>query len=166
MEGITVHRVWLSLGTNIGNKWSNLAKAIESLLRDGATIITESAIYISKPWGYESVNDFYNVCLLIETVRDPDSCLSLLREIESSMGRIKHNGEYEDRIIDLDILLFDELVINTDDLIIPHPKMLERMFVLKPLAEISPSKVHPIEKKTIKQLTEACKDPSGIKRIS
>jgi 2-amino-4-hydroxy-6-hydroxymethyldihydropteridine diphosphokinase len=165
MEANTVHEVWLCLGSNIGNKRSNLAKSIEFLLEDGATIVSESAIYVSKSWGYKSKNDYYNICLLIETLRDPKSCLRHLREIEFSMGRIKNVDEYEDRIIDLDILLFDDLIINSDDLIVPHPKMQERMFVLKPLAEIAPEKLHPIEKKTIKQLVEECKDVSLVHRV-
>jgi len=130
--------VYLGLGSNLGNKEGNLKKAIV-FLRDLGKVISVSSFYQSKPWGFESENDFLNAAISIETSLSPFELLAGTQEIEKKMGRTsKSNGSYSDRIIDIDILLYDDLALDTPELKIPHPLLQERDFVLIPLAEIRP----------------------------
>ena len=123
-------------------------------------IISRSSIYQSKSWGFDS-NDFYNLCLLIDTDIMPKSLLINLKKIEKSMGREDIDGSYSDRFIDIDILFYDNIIIDLEDLKIPHPKIEIRKFVLVPMLEIADDYVHPILNKTIRQLDNDC-DDKGI----
>ena len=133
-----MHQVYLSLGTNLGNRKRNIREAIEKIEEQIGEVIRQSALYETKPWGFSSPNDFINACVLVSTSLTPHQLLEGLQHIEKEMGRMEksHNGEYHDRVIDIDILLFDDLKINAPDLVIPHPLMEEREFVMKPLSEI------------------------------
>ena len=116
-----------------------------------------SSIYQSKSWGFDS-NDFYNLCLLIDTDIMPKSLLINLKRIEKSMGREDVDGSYSDRLIDIDILFYDNITTDSEDLKIPHPKIEIRKFVLVPMLEIADEYVHPILNKTIKELYNDCSD--------
>ena len=133
-----MHQVYLSLGTNLGNRKRNIREAIEKIEELVGEVIRQSALYETKPWGFSSPNDFINACVLVITSLAPRQLLESLQRIEKEMGRMEKsvNGKYYDRIIDIDILLFDDLKINAPDLVIPHPLMEEREFVMKPLREI------------------------------
>lgn len=133
-----MHQVYLSLGTNLGNRKRNIRETIEKIEEQIGEVIRQSALYETKPWGFSSPNDFINACVLVITSLAPHQLLESLQRIEREMGRMEKsiNGEYHDRIIDIDILLFDDLKINAPDLVIPHPLMEEREFVMKPLREI------------------------------
>lgn len=133
-----MHQVYLSLGTNLGNRKRNIREAIEKIEELVGEVIRQSALYETKPWGFSSPNDFINACVLVITSLAPRQLLESLQRIEKEMGRMEKsvNGKYHDRIIDIDILLFDDLKINAPDLVIPHPLMEEREFVMKPLREI------------------------------
>lgn len=133
-----MHQVYLSLGTNLGNRKRNIREAIEKIGEQVGEVIRQSALYETKPWGFSSPNDFINACVLVITSLAPRQLLESLQRIEKEMGRMEKsiNGEYHDRVIDIDILLFDDLKINAPDLVIPHPLMEEREFVMKPLREI------------------------------
>lgn len=133
-----MHKVYLSLGTNLGNRKRHIREAIEKIGELIGDVMRQSALYETKPWGFSSPNDFINACVMVETVLAPRQLLEVTQQIEREMGRMGKsvNGEYHDRIIDIDILMYDDLQINEPDLVIPHPLMEERDFVMTPLKEI------------------------------
>lgn len=148
-------KAYIGLGTNIGNKRRNLITAAALLAEMAGDVLSISSFYETEPWGFESDNTFLNAALLLETELEPLQLLSLTQEIEKEMGRTqKSDGEYHDRIIDLDILLYDLCVINEAALVVPHPLMHKRQFVMEPLAEIAPMLVHPVLNKTMLELAE------------
>ena len=157
------HRVFLSLGSNLGDRQMNLSKAMH-LLKPEVCIDSVSSLYETEPWGVHEQPSFLNCALAANTALTPHELLAKLKSIEKDMGRQPtiRNGP---RLIDLDILLYDELILSTDDLIIPHPRMLERAFVLVPLAEIAGSLIHPINKLSFRQLESDIKK-DGIKRFN
>lgn len=147
---------YLSLGTNLGDKQHNLMRAIALLSERAGSIVALSGLYETEPWGFRSENRFLNVALQLQTTRDPMELLGISRLIEIEMGRIvkSSEGEYEDRLIDIDLLLYDDLVMQSDVLTLPHPHMHKRLFVLEPMVEIAPDLIHPVLHKTMKELLE------------
>ncbi|EFI72519.1 MULTISPECIES: 2-amino-4-hydroxy-6-hydroxymethyldihydropteridine diphosphokinase [Segatella] len=133
-----MHTVYLSLGANIGNRKRTIREAIEKIEEMVGVVVRQSTLYETKPWGFESPNDFINACICVETGLLPHQLLLTTQNIEKELGRIGKsvNQEYHDRVIDIDILLYDDLSIDEPDLKIPHPLMNERDFVMKPLQEI------------------------------
>ena len=150
-------KVYLSIGSNKGNRSVLINKAIDEIEKKVGIIISRSSIYQSKSWGFDS-NDFYNLCLIIDTDIMPKSLLINLKKIEKSMGREDVDGSYSDRFIDIDILFYDNITTDSEDLKIPHPKIEVRKFVLVPMLEIADDYVHPILNKTIKELYNDCSD--------
>jgi len=132
------HTVYFSLGSNLGNKRENLNKAIKLMEEQIGVLLRQSAFLETEPWGFQSDNSFVNAAICMETELEPLEVLSKTQKIEREMGRTHKsvNREYHDRIIDIDILLYDDLHINTPELTIPHPLMNERDFVMIPLREI------------------------------
>ena len=153
-------KVYLSIGSNKGNRSVLIIKAIDEIEKKIGKIISRTSIYHSMSWGFDS-NDFYNLSLLIDTDVEPKSLLINLKKIEKSMGREDIDGSYSDRFIDIDILFYDNIIIDSEDLKIPHPKIEKRKFVLVPMLEIADDYVHPILNKTIRQLDNEC-DDQGI----
>ena len=153
-------KVYLSIGANKCNRSVLINKAIDEIEKKIGKIISRTSIYQSKSWGFDS-NDFYNLSLLIDTDIEPKSLLINLKKIEKSMGREDIDGSYSDRFIDIDILFYDNIIIDSEDLKIPHPKIEIRKFVLVPMLEIADDYVHPILNKTIRQLNNEC-DDQGI----
>jgi 2-amino-4-hydroxy-6-hydroxymethyldihydropteridine diphosphokinase len=151
--------VYLGLGTNLGCKDENLHRAIQMIEERVGRVISRSSFYCSEPWGFISEHTFLNVVLSLTTVLGPEEVLFITQKIEKEMGRKeKSNGlGYVDRLIDIDILLFDNLIISTPNLQIPHPLMLERLFVMVPLAEIAPDLQIPQTEKTVKMLLDELK---------
>ena len=133
-----MYQVYLSIGTNLGNRKRNIREAIDKIGEQIGVVKRQSALYETKPWGYSSPNDFINACVLVLTPMAPRQVLEATQRIEREMGRTLKSvdGEYHDRIIDIDILMIDDLVINEPDLHVPHPLMEERDFVMIPLKEI------------------------------
>lgn len=131
--------LFLSLGTNLGQREQNLLRAIRLIQKRIGTIVSQSAFYTTEPWGFESENTFLNACIGVETTLSPRDILRKTQAIERQMGRTNKStdGHYHDRIIDIDILLCDDQIVREPDLQIPHPLMSERLFVLRPLAEIA-----------------------------
>jgi len=145
--------VYLGLGTNLGEKERNLNDAIISLSQEVGFVIRSSTFYASKPWGFQSDNDFLNAVVLVDTNLTPFDVLSKTQEIEKSQGRTaKTINGYSDRLIDIDILLYDNLIIDQPTLKIPHPLIAERDFVIIPLSEIAPDLVHPVFGRKIVEL--------------
>lgn len=147
--------VYLGLGTNIGNKRKNLITAACILAERAGDVLALSRFYESEPWGFKSENMFLNAALKLQTDFTPLTLLSVIQQIEIEMGRTERSkGEYHDRIIDIDILLYESLIMQNPNLIIPHPLMTERKFVMEPLAEIAPTFMHPVLNLTIAELNE------------
>jgi 2-amino-4-hydroxy-6-hydroxymethyldihydropteridine diphosphokinase len=141
---------YIGIGSNIGDKKANCHMAIE-LLGKTERIICASSFYYTEPVGYREQEDFINAVVAVETDRAPGDLLSVCRSIEDKLGRIR-TIQWGPRTADLDILLYGDVVMSTLDLIIPHPLMTTRKFVLVPLAEIAPEAVHPVSNKTASQL--------------
>jgi len=157
---------YLSLGTNKGNRLKNLQNAVNLIVIKVGLISRISSVYKTASWGFKG-HDFLNICLQLTTSLQPEVLLDKLLIIEQELGRIRNDSKsYEDRIIDIDILLFEDEIIFSKTLIVPHKDMLNRKFVMVPLAEIAPNLRHPITKKTILiNLQEGCKDNSEIEKI-
>ncbi len=153
------------LGGNLGNRVENLTLAIQLIKENCGKIIHTSAMYETAAWGIANQPDFLNQAITIETSLSPEKLLQQLLSIENKMGR-KRSVKYGARTIDLDILLFDDAIINLPNLQIPHPALTQRRFALIPLTEIAGSTIHPIEKKTIQQLLLDCKDELNVKKYS
>lgn len=135
---INMHTVYLALGTNLGNRKAIMREAINNIGKKVGTVMRQSSFYETEPWGFESPNLFLNACICVSTKLAPRQLLEVTQAIERDMGRVEKTVglQYVDRIIDIDILLYDDLHINEPDLVIPHPLMEEREFVMKPLLEI------------------------------
>ena len=132
-----MHTVYLALGTNLGDKDRNLQFALEKIAEHIGTISAVSSVHASEPWGYESKNRFLNQVIKVETELSPLELLKAAQAIEKQMGRTrKCSARYQDRIIDIDIILYDDLTYQSEELTIPHPLYRERPFVLEPLGEI------------------------------
>jgi 2-amino-4-hydroxy-6-hydroxymethyldihydropteridine diphosphokinase len=143
---------YIGLGSNIGDKADNIRKALEILDQfDGSKVVKVSSFYETEPVGYEDQDWFVNAVAQIETDLSPEQLLILFKKVENLIGR-KDRIRWGPREIDLDLLFYDQMIINNPDLIVPHPRLHERAFVLAPLAEIAPDFVHPIIKKTIAEL--------------
>ena len=142
---------YIGIGSNLGSREDNCEIAIK-LLEAGDIIVTKrSSMIVTEPWGVEDQPKFINMAVEIETDLKPEELLSILKKIESEIGR-NTSERWGPRIIDLDILLYDDLIIKTPELEIPHPYITEREFVLKPLSEIAPEKIHPVLKRSVKSL--------------
>jgi 2-amino-4-hydroxy-6-hydroxymethyldihydropteridine diphosphokinase len=148
------HKVYIGIGTNLGDRFKNIDQAINHITQElNPSSIRISTLVESEPWGFDSKELFLNGCLEVQVFTDPFELLKILKNIELKMGR-KNKGKenYTDRIIDLDILFFDDLQMDTPELTIPHPHLQFRDFVLKPLKEIAPTFKHPKLNLTIQQL--------------
>lgn len=151
------HRVFLSLGSNLGNREDNLHQAIERLQQRGLKVVKTSRFYETPPWGYLDQPTFVNAVIETLTVLSPEDLLRSIKQIELDMGRVE-NFKWGPRLIDIDILFYDEIVMVSPKLTIPHSLMHKRGFVLLPMTEIAPNYVHPILKKDIKTLLEEFND--------
>ncbi|MEZ4803270.1 MAG: 2-amino-4-hydroxy-6-hydroxymethyldihydropteridine diphosphokinase [Gelidibacter sp.] len=156
------HKVYIALGSNKGDRMKHLQDAIDLIFKHVGTIQIISRIYNSKAVGFEG-DDFLNCCSIVETTLSPEETMKALLSIETELGRIRTaNAGYESRTIDLDIIFYDDLVMDTKLLRVPHLKMRERKFVLQPLNDIASSVKHPTLKKTVSELLEACVDSSKV----
>ncbi len=133
-----MHTVYLSLGSNLGNRKRLIKTAIDMIDQKVGHVIKQSSLYETEPWGYFSPNKFINACICCETLFSPRDVLTITQGIEKEIGRTGKSidGNYSDRVIDIDILLYDDVKVDEPDLKIPHPLMFERDFVMNPLNEI------------------------------
>lgn len=153
------HLAYLSLGTNLGNKEENLHTAMILIEEQIGGITSQSALYVSAPWGFSSENTFLNNVVVVQTSLTPETLLDTTQDIERTLGRTHKsmNGQYADRLIDIDVLFYDQRIIHTSTLTLPHPLMHRRLFVLEPLCEIAPTFIHPVLKKDIRTLCNELK---------
>ena len=148
-------RVYLGLGSNLGNKERIVRKAIDKVGERVGAVVAVSSFYKTAPWGYQSVHTFCNAAIAVDTDLSPEEVLFTVQEIERELCSKKHrerDGSYVDRLIDIDLLDYDGLVLDTHSLVLPHPYMHKRTFVMTPLAEIAPQWVHPVLGKTVTEL--------------
>ncbi|MEI8142280.1 MAG: 2-amino-4-hydroxy-6-hydroxymethyldihydropteridine diphosphokinase [Chitinophagia bacterium] len=157
----SMNHVYLMIGGNIGNRLDNLENARNSIDKRCGPIQTHSSIFETEAWGFKDQPAFYNQALCIETILTPHDLMDMLLKIEASMGR-ERLIPLGPRTIDLDIIYYNQTIIESPGLIIPHPRLADRNFVLAPLAEIAPDFVHPILQKTNLQLYKATKDSSVV----
>lgn len=156
-------KVYLLLGGNLGDRENNISLALKYLEKEVGVITKKSLIYETKAWGLNTQPDFLNIAVEIDTNLLPVNLLKKTQNIENLIGR-KRGEKWAARTMDIDILFYDQEIIKTEKLVIPHPLMVERLFVLKPLNDIAPDLIHPILKITIKQLLQNCLDNLSVKR--
>ena len=154
----------LSIGTNLGNREENLAFALSGIEENIGKISKSSSVYESEPWGFNADIDFLNMVVKVETKLSPAQLLEEILNIESAIGRVRNGKRYLSRIIDIDILLYEDLIMDNLNLKIPHPLMNERRFVLAPLCDIASESVHPVLKMSFASLLEDCEDMSKVKK--
>jgi 2-amino-4-hydroxy-6-hydroxymethyldihydropteridine diphosphokinase len=157
--------VYLGIGTNLGDREENLKKAIGMIEVHIGTIKLSSSVYETEPWGFQSGNYFLNMVVEVETSLRSSGLLGRLLMIESLLGRLRQGKEYQSRIIDIDILFYNNQVIKKKVLTVPHPGIQNRRFVLVPLNEIAGDLIHPVLGKSIRQLLEECPDKSKIAKV-
>jgi 2-amino-4-hydroxy-6-hydroxymethyldihydropteridine diphosphokinase len=157
--------IYLSLGSNIGDRKLHLETAIEAIQKF-AEIKQLSSLYETVPLGFESDELFYNSCIGIECALSPIELLAEINKIELASGRVRFNdGKYHSRNLDIDILFYHNQVIQEENLTVPHPRIIERKFVLIPLFEIAPDLIHPKSNDSIAEILSKCKDNSELEKI-
>lgn len=156
--------VFILLGGNLGDK-SKIFEETRKLIGERIGLITkQSSVYVTEPWGFES-ELFWNQALIVKTKLNPQEILQQTQTIEKMMGRIKKSDRYEARVMDIDLLFYNDLIINTPMLTLPHPKMGDRKFVLIPLCEIAPDKCHPVSGLKVEEMLWLCTDQLNVERI-
>jgi 2-amino-4-hydroxy-6-hydroxymethyldihydropteridine diphosphokinase len=155
---------YLLLGSNLGNKEENIRLAVKHLKKFGK-VKKHSAIYETEPWGFFDERNFFNMALSLETSLKPFELLSEILKIELSIGRKRQTKQWVAREIDIDILFFDNLIINEEYLTIPHPRLINRRFALVPLKEIAARFIHPVYGKNIAELLKECPDDSDVEAL-
>jgi deoxyguanosine kinase len=161
-----LHKIFISLGSNQGERLQNIQKSIDVLYTEIGNILEVSPVYETKSWGFDSEN-FLNCCISLTTNLSPNKLLIEFKRIEFILGRKKKkSNEYEARLIDIDILFYENKIINEVDLQIPHKSIAERKFVLQPLYDIAPYFVHPVFNKTVSELLLSCGDDGIINLFS
>lgn len=157
--------VYLLTGSNLGDRLDNLKKAKEYIEQACGRIITYSSIYQTAAWGKTDQPDFLNQVIELRTALNPEELLRSVLSIEKELGRVRKE-KWGERIIDIDILYFGSRIVQSDTLLLPHPSIAQRRFVLAPLCEIAPGFVHPVVNKSNEQLLLICKDILPVKKLS
>lgn len=158
-------KVYISLGSNQGNRLNSLVNATRLIDSIIGRVMVFSDVIESEPWGFDAEKPFFNQVLIVETELSPQQVLSAILEIETSLGRIRVGKAYISRIIDIDILFYGEEIISENNLIIPHPLLHLRKFVLEPLAAIAPDFIHPLSGKTVAEMLREVEDTGRIQIV-
>ncbi|QCE41632.1 2-amino-4-hydroxy-6-hydroxymethyldihydropteridine diphosphokinase [Psychroserpens sp. NJDZ02] len=157
--------VYIALGSNKGDKFKNLQNAVDAVFTEVGNVVGIAKVFQSKAFGFEG-EDFFNTCIAVSTVFKPKKVLSLLQQIEKKLGRTPKQSEgYESRVIDLDIIFFEDQIVDDKNLIIPHPAAHKRRFVLEPLQLIAGSVMHPILQRSVQDLLLVCEDKSELEEV-
>jgi len=159
-----MNEVFILLGGNLKDK-SKIFEETRKLIGEGIGMVTkQSSVYVTEPWGFES-ELFWNQALIVMTTLNPYEILHQSQTIEKKMGRVKHTDQYEARVMDIDLIFYNDLILNTSDLTLPHPKIGDRKFVLIPLNEIAPEKCHPVTGLKVQEMLRLCSDQLNVDRI-
>jgi 2-amino-4-hydroxy-6-hydroxymethyldihydropteridine diphosphokinase len=156
--------VFLGIGTNLGNREGNLEQAVASIEENIGPVLNSSSIYETEPWGFQTKDDFLNMVVKVKTNLTPSGLLGRIMMIESISGRVRGQKQYTSRLIDIDILFYENMIVDEASLKIPHPLLHQRRFVLVPLCDVASELVHPVLKKTVAELLELCEDRSEVKK--
>lgn len=161
-----MHESYLLLGSNEGNREQNIADAIKAIALHAGIVSKMSWLYKSEPWGFNAETDFYNLALLLLTPHQPHALLNILLGIEKSLGRVRtEKTGYASRIIDIDILFYDQLIMESPVLTLPHPRIRERRFVLAPMMELDMDYKHPVTGLSVAHMLLKCEDFSKVEKI-
>jgi len=157
-------KVIAGMGSNLGDRFSALERAMELIREEAGEITAVSSVWETEPWGFDADEQFLNMVIVLQTTLEPKRFIQLFRSIEGRMGRKKSGGgKYESRVIDLDILFWDDRVISMPGLEVPHPKLHSRRFVLEPLLEVAPEVIHPVTGLTVAEMLQFCDDNSDVR---
>lgn len=156
--------VFLGLGSNVGDRKKYLEQAVR-LLQNEVRVEAVSSTYATEPWGYQSENGYYNSCLRGKTTLSPEELLDLMHQVEQTLGRVRLSNGYSDRTIDVDLLFYGDLIHRSDRLVLPHPAIPYRNFVLAPLNDVGKNFRHPVYGRTVNELFVLSLDDSNIARI-
>lgn len=157
--------VYFSLGSNEGDRLNLLVKATELIAKLIGNLVLYSSVIESEPWGFNAETKFFNMVLSVETEYKPHQILTKILEIEASLGRTRHAKVYTNRTIDIDILFYNAEIINDNNLVIPHPLMHKRKFVLQPLTELAPDLIHPVFQTSVSELLLKLNEPDPIPKV-
>jgi 2-amino-4-hydroxy-6-hydroxymethyldihydropteridine diphosphokinase len=160
-----MHKAYILLGSNMGRRKNFLNKAKQQIALHCGSIVKESSVYQTAAWGNTRQQDFLNQIIIIQTKQMPDELMQTLLNIETSLGRMR-TVKFGPRTIDLDILFYDDLIHHSPTVTLPHPAIQDRRFVLVPLVELSPRKIHPVYKLTVTQLLKQCPDELVVTKIN
>ena len=156
--------VFLGIGTNLGDRERNLGQAVENIEEYIGHVLKSSSVYETEPWGFQTSDKFLNMVVKVETQLIPSALLERILMIENLAGRVRGSERYSSRLIDIDIILYEAMIVDEESLKIPHPLLQERRFVLVPLCELAPYVIHPVLQKTFAELLEICEDSSEVKK--
>lgn len=158
--------VYFSIGSNLGNRLVHLNDARKQLKSKIGKILKESQIYETEPWGFKYERDFLNMVIEVKTSLSYNELINKIIEIENGLGRVRNKHRYISRVIDIDILFYNNLIVNEKKIIIPHPLLQDRKFVLIPFNEINGSFVHPLLNKSISELLSVCDDNCEVRKYT
>ncbi len=158
-----MNKTFLLIGGNLGDRLALINEAKYEIENRIGAIENVSSIYESASWGFKTEQNFLNQVIIVKTKLNPQEVLKHCLEIEDQLGRVRSSSGYQSRTMDIDILFYNDEMIDVDNLIVPHPKLHERRFTMEPLVEIAPEYVHPVFKKALKELLSECKDNGEVK---
>ena len=161
-------RCYILFGSNQGDKAALLEQACSLINNRCGMLVERSSAYVTEPWGFEAEEWFLNELLVVETELEPDELMDCLLEIEKELGRVRHPGQkgYSSRTVDLDILYYGNLIVDTEKVTAPHPRLHLRRFALLPLCELIPDFLHPIFNASQKELLQNCPDTSTVQQLN
>jgi len=158
-------KIYFLLGGNLNNRERILSEAILKMRLEIGEMISASFLYETEPWGFEHEQNFLNQVVVFESELPAIKILDTTQQIEKDLGRVRKKNQYSERTIDIDILFYEDQIISTDRLVVPHPGIQERLFALVPLLDVAPDLIHPIELKSIKELHAQCLDKMEVKKF-